>query len=146
MSVPKFNEDGNLPEGIHLTDEVEFLRHFAMDSPRRKWLGERLQEILFFAKSTGKLERMFVWRSFVSAKESPNDVDLLLIMSADFQLENVSEDCRSLFDYVEARVRFHTDVFWSKAAIGEDILRLWLDTYQTTKDFKRRGIVEVKLS
>ena len=96
MSVPEFNEDGNLAEGIHLTDEVEFLRHFAMDSPRRKWLGERLQEILSFAKSTGKLERMFVWGSFVSAKESPNDVDLLLIRSADFQLENVSEDCRSL--------------------------------------------------
>jgi len=25
-------------------------------------------------------------------------------------------------------------------------LSLWLETYQLTKDFKRRGIVEVKLS
>ncbi len=27
-----------------------------------------------------------------------------------------------------------------------EILNLWLETYQTTKDFKHRGIVEVKLA
>ena len=39
----------------------------------------------------------------MSAKESPNDVDLLLIMSGDFQLENVSEACKVLFDYIGAK-------------------------------------------
>lgn len=66
-------------------------------------------------------------------------------MSDDFQLEKVSEDCKILFDNVRARVRFHTDIFWSKSSMDTGILQLWLDTYQMTKDFKRRGIVEVKL-
>ena len=146
MSVPEFNEDGNLSEGIHLIDEVEFLQHFATGSARREWLGERLQELFALAKLTGKLERIFVWGSFVSVKESPNDIDLLLIMSSDFQLETSPESCKILFDYIRARMRFSADVFWAKSSIGEGTLNLWLDTYQTTKDFKRRGIVEVKLS
>ena len=142
--IPEFNIDGNLPEGIHIADEEEFFDRFATGSARRKWLGERLQELFALAKSTGKLERIFVWGSFVSAKGSPNDVDLLLLMSDSFQLEKVSENCRVLFDYVAARMRFHADVFWSKSSIGGEILQLWLDTYQTARDLKRRGIVEVR--
>ena len=144
--IREFNVDGNLPEGIHSVSEEEFLDHFATSSARRKWVGEGLKEIFGLAKSTGKVERIFVWGSFVTAKESPNDVDILLVMSEDFHLETVPEECRHLFDYIRARVRFNADVFWSKASIGEDTLSLWLETYQLTKDFKRRGIVEVKLS
>lgn len=144
--IPEFNIDGNLPKGIYTADEDEFLNRFRTGSARRKWLGERLWELFVLVKLTGKLERVFVWGSFVSNKESPNDVDLLLIMSDDFQIENVPESCKILFDYAGARVKFRADVFWSKSSIGEEILQLWLDTYQTTKDFKCRGIVEVKLS
>lgn len=142
--IPGFNKDGNLPEGIYSASEEEFLERFATNSSRRKWLGQRLKEIFILAKSTGKLKRVFVWGSFVSVKESPNDVDMLLLMAEDFELENVPEECRILFDYTMARVRFHADIFWSKASIGENTLSLWLGTYQITKDFKRRGIVEVK--
>ena len=144
--IPEFNIDGNLPKGIHSVIETEFLDRFATSSPRRKWLGERVKEIFALAKSTGKVEHIFVWGSFVTAKESPNDVDILLVMSEDFQLVDEPEERKYLFDYIRARVRFNADVFWSKASIGEDTLSLWLETYQLAKDFKRRGIVEVKLS
>ena len=109
-------------------------------------MGERLRELFVLAILTGKLERIFVWGSFVSAKESPNDIDLLLIMSDDFQIEDTPGTCRFLFEHIRARVRFSSDVYWAKSTIGDEVLNLWLDTYQTTKDFKRRGIVEVKLS
>jgi len=144
--IPEFDVDGNLPEGIHSVSEEEFLDHFATQSVRRKWLGERLREVIALAKSTRKVERIFIWGSFVTAKESPNDVDILLVMSEDFQIETVSEECKHLFDYIRARVKFNADIFWSKVSIGEDTLSLWLETYQLTRDFKRRGIVEVKLS
>lgn len=144
--VLEFNIDGNLPEGIHSVGEEEFLDLFAASSARRKWLGERIKEIFVLAKTTDMVERIFVWGSFVTNKESPNDVDILLVMSKDFQLEAVPEECKHLFDYIRARVRFNADLFWSKASIGKDTLSLWLETYQLTKDFKRRGIVEVKLS
>ena len=144
--LPEFNQDGNLPEGIHGATEAEVISRFATVSARRKWLGERLRGLLETAKSTGKLERVFLWGSFVTSKESPNDLDVLLVMTADFDLEQSPGGCRVLFDYAQARIHFYADVFWTKASIGQETLELWLDTYQRGKDFKRRGIVEVIIS
>jgi hypothetical protein len=144
--LPSFNEDGNLPEGVHLATESEIESRFVEVSPRRKWLGERLRDLLALARSTAKLQRVFLWGSFVTAKEAPRDLDLLLVMTSDFDLEHAPEGCKMIFEHVQARISFNADVFWTRASIGESTLELWLDTYQTARDFKRRGIVEVILS
>ncbi len=140
--LPAFNEHGNLPEGIHSATEEEVFIRFAASSARRRWLGERLRDLIATAKATGKLARLILWGSFVTAKESPNDLDLLLVMTADFELAQIPEETRVLFDHTQARLRFHADVFWTKASMAPGVLSLWLDTYQTGKDFTRRGIVE----
>jgi hypothetical protein len=144
--LPEFNQDGNLPEGVHRATEAEVLSRFATTSARRKWLGERLCNLLEMARATGKLERVVLWGSFVTSKESPNDLDVLLVIAADFDLEQVPMDRRTLFNYAQAKIRFNADVFWTKVSIGQDTLDLWLDTYQLGKDLKRRGIVEVVTS
>ncbi len=141
--LPSFNSDGNLPEGIHRATEEEAFARFATTSARRQWLGEQLRSLLAMAKATGKLSRVFLWGTFVTSKEVPNDVDVLLVMAADFAIEELPAHQQVLFDHVRARLRFHTDVFWTKASIDAVVLDLWLETYQTGKDFKRRGIVEV---
>ena len=141
--LPELNQDGNLPEGIHLTTEEEVFSQFATTSARRRWLGEQLRSLLALAKSTGQLSRVFLWGSFVTGKELPNDMDVLLVMAPDFGLEALPAHYQVLFDHTQARIRFHADVFWTKASIDEHVLQLWLDTYQTSKNFKRRGIVEV---
>ena len=40
--------------------------------------------------------------------------------------------------------RRRSDVFWARASIGEEVLHLW--TYQTSRNFRNRGIVELELS
>jgi hypothetical protein len=99
IMLPAFNQDGNLPEGVHSGTEAEVLSRFATLSPRRQWLDERLGDLLKTAKSTSKLERIFLWGSFVTNKEAPNDLDVPLAMAADFDLEQVSNDCRAVFSY-----------------------------------------------
>lgn len=141
--LPAFNAVGNLPEGIHRATLDEVRARFAATSARRQWLGERLRSLLTLAESTGKLERVFLWGSFVTDKPLPNDLDVLLVVMDDFSLDAAPVQCRVLFDHTRARIHFHADVFWTKASIDGDILSLWLDTYQTSKDFNRRGIVEV---
>jgi hypothetical protein len=143
--LPEFNTDGNLPEGIHKATEDEIYSRFAFTSARRKWLGERFHNLLQTAKATNKLKQTFIWGSFVTIKESPNDLDILLVMDEDFQLETIPDECKVLFDHTKARLYFNADVFWTKVSIGETVLSLWLDTYQTSRDFKRKGIVEVLL-
>jgi hypothetical protein len=87
------------------------------------------------AASSGKLLRLFVWGSFVTAKPAPKDLDILLIMGEDFEVEEMDERAGSVFDSVKARLMFEADVFWARDSIGEEMLKLWLDTYQISRDF-----------
>jgi predicted nucleotidyltransferase len=106
---------------------------------------ENFEKIIAIAKSTGKLERIFLWGSFVSSKEFPQDLDLLLVVADDFAIDRVHPEARKVFDHVEARIAFGADIFWTRSSIGEETLNLWLETYQMTRDFEPRGIVEVLL-
>ncbi len=106
-------------------------------------VGEKLRSLMTLAKSTGQLAHVFLWASFVTSKEVPNDLDVLLVMGTEFAVEEIPAPAQVLFDHVQARLRFQADVFWTKASLDPQVLHLWLDTYQTGKDFTRRGIVEV---
>ena len=140
-----FNAEGELPPGVHRVAWDEFLSRFGGASLRRQWLIERLAALLDVANATGKLRRVFIWGSFVTAKVSPRDVDLLLIMDDDFEAEALEPGTQVVFDSAKARVRFAADVFWARASIGEEALGLWLDTYQISRSFTKRGIVELEL-
>jgi hypothetical protein len=84
-----------------------------------------------------------VWGSFVTAKLTPRDLDVLMIMDDDFEVERVAPAAQEIFDATQAKLRFESDVFWARASIGEDVLRL--ETYQISRIFRRRGIVELVL-
>lgn len=91
-----------------------------------------------------KLRRVFVWGSFVTAKPAPRDIDLLLIMDEDFESESIPQTAREVFDSTRAKLRFEADVFWARASIGEEVLKMWLETYQMSRTFRKRGIVELE--
>ncbi len=89
---------------------------------------------------------MFLWGSFDTSKQVLNDLDRLFVMAAEFTFEALSMYCRVVFDHVHARLHFHADVFWTKESIDVQALQQWLDTYQTGKDFKWKGILEAIVS
>lgn len=97
------------------------------------------------AAKTGELSRVFVWGSFVTAKPSPRDLDILLIMDADFETERIDSPTQAIFDSTRAKLQFEADVFWARSSIGGEILRAWLETYQISRSFPKRGIVELEL-
>jgi hypothetical protein len=142
--LPELTDEGELPPGVHVADWREFQNRFGDSSPRRIWLTGRLQALLELAGTGGKLRRIFIWGSFVTAKASPRDLDILLIMDDDFEVERIEEAAQSVFDSVRARLLFHADVFWARASIGTELLDLWLDTYQTSRSFRKRSIVELE--
>lgn len=105
----------------------------------------RLRVVLSLAASTGKLRRVFVWGSFVTTKASPRDVDLLMIVANDFEIQHVLSAAQVVFDSVQARLLYESDVFLARASIGDEALDLWLETYQISRSFRKRGIVELEL-
>ena len=52
---------------------------------------------------------------------------------------------QAVFDSVRAKLMFESDVFRARVSIGDEMLDLWPDTYQISRSFRKRGIVEVKL-
>ena len=141
--IPKFDGSGNLPKGIHRASLDEVRDILGSISGRREWLFERLRAIVELAQSTEQVERLFIWGSFVSKDEFPHDIDLLLIMKEAFVVEDINIEAKKLFDHVQARLSFNADIFWARSSIGQEVIDLWLETYQITRDFQERGILEV---
>jgi hypothetical protein len=143
--LPELTGDGELPPGVHVAGWEEFEVRFGGWTLKRVWLFGHLRELLRLAAATGKLRRVFIWGSFVTAKPAPNDVDILLIMEEDFEVDGIPTAAQTVFDSVRAKLLFKSDVFWARASIGREFLDLWLDTYQTSRTFRKRGIVELEL-
>jgi len=116
--LPELTAEGDLPPGVHLADWQEFQSRFCRSTPRRVWLGGRLRRLVDLASINGRLRRVFVWGSFVTAKAVPKDLDILLIMGEDFQLEEIAPEARAVFNSVRAKLLFESDVFWARASIG----------------------------
>ena len=145
MVLPELTAEGELPPGVHIAGWQEFQSRFCSSSSRRAWLAGRFQALVELAAAGGKLRRVFVWGSFVTSKPAPRDIDILLIMDEDFEAGQMPASAQSVFDSVRARLLFESDVFWARASIGDEMLDLWLDTYQISRSFRKRGIVELIL-
>jgi len=143
--LPELNDQGELPPGVYVADWKEFQARFCGSSSRRIWLSGRLRALLALAGANGQLRRAFIWGSFVTAKPAPKDLDILLIMDDDFEVDEISAPARAVFDSARAKLLFESDVFWARASIGDEALDLWLETYQTSRSFRKRGIVELEL-
>ncbi|MGH6802342.1 MAG: DUF6932 family protein [Methyloceanibacter sp.] len=112
--------------------------------PRTRTLA-RLRHLYELASRTGKLARFLVFGSFVSATDGPRDVDVVLVMAPDFKLEEAPRECQTLFSHPDAEARFGASMFWIREGmLPEDLMREFLDTWQTKPDGTKRGIVEIK--
>lgn len=73
MPLPAFNEEGDLPPGVHRATLEEVLERFGEGSVQRCVVAARLKRVYELVSSTGHLARFVVFGSFVTAKEEPND-------------------------------------------------------------------------
>ncbi len=141
--LPPFNNTGDLPPGIHAAAWSEIERRFGMGSSARTRTLARLRHLYELASRTGKLARFLVFGSFVSAMDGPRDVDV--VMAPDFKLEETPRECQTLFSHPDAEAWFGASMFWIREAmLPEDLMREFLDTWQTKRDGTKRGIVEIK--
>jgi hypothetical protein len=140
---PEFDENGDLPIGIHQATLAEVLHHFATSTVQRRLVGQRLERIYKLALGTGQVTRFVVFGSFVTAKPDPKDVDIFLLMEDAFDSNQVRGEAAIIFDHPSAQNVEGASVFWIRrlAAIGGEPAAL--EHWQTKRDKTQRGIVEV---
>lgn len=143
MALPAFNEDGDLPPGVHSATLSEVLERFGQGSVQRCAVADRLNRLYQLAASTGQLARFVVFGSFVTAKAEPNDIDIILLMEDTFDLAAVTGEAALVFQHLEAHARFGASVFWTRrsGAIGGE--RAMIEYWQVRRQGGQRGIVEI---
>lgn len=141
--LPAFNEEGDLPPGVYRATLSEVLERFGQGSIQRRAVAERLNRIYHLAASTGRLGRFVLFGSFVTTKDEPNDVDILLLMEDAFDLASVAGEAALVFQHLEADVHFGASVFWTKrsGALGGE--QAMIESWQVKREGGRRGIVEI---
>lgn len=121
----------------------EVLSHFGGHTPGRVAVTARLENIYALARRTGHLQRFIIFGSYVTAKPSPRDVDIFLVMHSGFQPSDAPREAQALFRHGTAQAELGASIFWVNAetsfADTEDLVIGW----QTRRDLRRRGIVEV---
>jgi hypothetical protein len=143
MALPAFNEEGDLPPGVYRATLSEVLQRFAQGSVQRSAVGDRLNRLYQLARSTKQLARFVVFGSFVTAKEDPNDVDIILIMEDVFDVDSIAGEAALVFQHMEADAHFGASVFWtprSGAFGGEQAM---VEHWQVRRGGGKRGIVEI---
>jgi hypothetical protein len=144
--LPPFTGTGGLPPGIHPADWSEIEQRFGTGSVSRTAAYAKLRHLHELAARTERLARFLVFGSFVSAGAEPRDIDVVLVMAAEFLLEEVPRESFTLFSHPDAQARFGASVFWIRQGMLQEAqMRLFLETWQTKRDGSRRGLVEVSL-
>jgi hypothetical protein len=145
VPLPEFNEFGDLPEGRYATTLDEVIARFGSGTMQRTAVTNRLRRIHELAVATGQLDRLVVFGSYVTDVSEPNDVDVVVVMRNGFRAENCPADVSLLFDHSRANDELGASVFWIRPEmlVGET-LEQFFAFWQTTRDGRRRGIVEIQ--
>lgn len=143
--IPEFNESGLLREGIHRATADEFRVRFAIfdRSDRRLRIFEQVERLLDEAAKSGIVKRIFVGGSFVTAKPEPNDFDVVLVFDASILERDLRPFEYNLLSRKMACRLFGGDVM--PALDGSAALDEYLEFFQTTRDGRRVGMVEIEL-
>jgi hypothetical protein len=129
--IPTFNENGWLSEGVHDCSLEEAAARFGafQVSDRRQRLWEKFIEFIGEAKAVGGLiEALLIDGSFVTSKPNPNDIDLIVVVSAgcDFAMD-LQPTQYNLLSQRRVRQRFGFDIVVVRQ--GSENLKLAIDFF-----------------
>lgn len=141
--IPPFRSDGYLPEGIHLCSEADLTFRFGSQSRKRRRLILRIRRWIELARSVGA-RRLAIDGSFVTSKLEPNDVDAVMLVSADF-VELARSGNEAAMELEEMFVTRQPEELF--AAEDDHNWNAWCEFFARTRepDGRRKGIVEIRL-
>ena len=138
--VPEFNKYGNLPAGIYKSSIACIEKRFGLNSKKRISLFKDFQNFLeLITPFKTNIKRLILNGSFVTSKESPGDIDCIMIIENNFRFtpEIVEKLCDSkklynihLFMFEEKNIESYRDI---------------LNFFSKDRDLKPKGIIEVIL-
>lgn len=135
-------EDGVLPEGIHECTFEELERAFGQFQ-RSDWrinLTVKLKAYLAEARNSGLLTAAIIDGSFVTIKDEPEDIDLIVVLKPD-----VSWDSLRPFEYNAVSKRMIKQMYRFDAYVyveGSELYQKMLEFFMRVNAEKHHGFTE----
>ncbi|MCI0441220.1 MAG: hypothetical protein L0177_19130 [Chloroflexi bacterium] len=138
--IPPFNEDGNLPPGIHEATLQEIEERLAT-TPRRRALMDGLRAAIDNLRMAG-CQTVYIDGSLVTAKEEPKDWDSC------WEFEGVDQRLldpvlRTFSNDVAAQKRKYRGEIYA-VRVGRGDVR-YLEFFQRDRTGRRKGIIALNL-
>lgn len=118
---------------------------FGSGTAQRVIVTERLHRIYQLAKDTNHLQRLLIFGSYITAKATPNDIDVVIIFDDDFDIAACSDEAKKLLNHQQAATEFGASIFWIRPSLlFLETLDEFIEGWQVKRDGTRRGIIEVR--
>jgi hypothetical protein len=127
-------QDGVLPEGLYICTLEEVKMSFGQfrRSDRRPQLTERLTRYVQDARNSGVVSAIVIDGSYVTAKDEPGDIDLIVALRPDFDL---TAEMRPMEYNIQSKTMvrklYGFDVF--PAVDGSETYQRFLDFFSRVK-------------
>lgn len=144
--IPTFDDAGVLPAGIHdctLEEVVERFGRFGRTGVRHG-LTAKLQTFVAEAHATNVVVWLGIDGSYITTKQEPNDIDMVLALNADHDFASPIQP--SIYNVVSRRrVKKRYDFDILAAPENSTALQDHLEFFQRTRDGKPKGLLRVAL-
>src|SRR5437899_11846810 len=147
MPIPALTDTGFLPHGVHDCTRDEIFEMFGrfQSSDRRPELCRRLHEMVNALKRAKMARAIIVDGSFVSGADAPNDVDVLIILPADWNLDQeLPIESYNLLSKKQVRRRWQFDIL--VACEGTPELARYIEFFQGVRanPALRKGVLRLQ--
>ena len=148
MAIPRLDEHGWLPAGVYDYTLEEAAAQFGVfqSSDRRPQLWARFLEFVDEAKACGLIDAIVVDGSFVTAEPVPNDIDLILVVSANYDFSvDFQPSEYNVLSKRQVHRRFGFDLLLARADSEE--YRRYVEFFQQVRlaPGRKKGIVRIRL-
>lgn len=145
MTIPPFDENGNLPPGIHYCTWDEFIDRFET-TPRRVRLIRGLIKAMKHLQAAG-CRTFYINGSFVTDKLDPGDFDACWDIDG-VDIDYLRANAPTLLNYydrrLEQKIKYKGEIFPSEM-IADEIGRSFFEIFQVDQEENRKGIIAIDL-
>lgn len=148
MPIPELDMDGYLPPGVHecTVEEVEEAFGKFRTTDQRPRLFEKLKQYLGELSRWGVAKEVVIDGSFVTKKEAPTDVDLIVVSPHDFALPaEMPPLSYNALSQRRVKKTYDFDMFFVPEQ--SDAYHKYVDFFMQAKEMpgRQKGIIKVRL-
>jgi hypothetical protein len=141
--IPEFDENVNLPPGIHFGDWQEFKERFGY-TPKRAKMISGLEELMKQLKAA-ECRTIYINGSFVTNKIDPGDFDFCWDRD-DVNIDYLRQNAPLILKYYDSaaqKAKYKGEIYPSDQPVDESTISI--EFFQRDRKQNRKGIVAINL-